>query len=139
MLIKNLEKKIKKKISSSYYEKLEEDENETTTSTSTSPNNYYKACPEDNASKWSKISFSWVTKLIIKGYFKESLEMNDIYDLPQSNKVQTTSKLLDNIQFSEVSKYTLIKHIYKKFLPKNIYALISNIFITIFTFLSPIF
>ncbi|KAN0024954.1 hypothetical protein ACTFIV_009363 [Dictyostelium citrinum] len=138
MFIKNFENKIKKKFSSSYYEKLE-DENESSTSTSpSSTNNFYKACPEDSASKWSKISFNWVTKLIMKGYFKESLEMNDIYDLPESNKVQTTSKLLDDINFSDGSKYTLIKHIYKKFVPKNIYALISNIFITIFIFLSPI-
>ncbi|KAM9996282.1 hypothetical protein ACTFIY_002464 [Dictyostelium cf. discoideum] len=136
MFIDSFETKIKKKFSF-LYEKLE-DENEPSSSSSNSTNNFYKACPEDNASKWSKIGFNWVTKLIVKGYFKESLEMNDIYDLPELNKVQTTSKLLDDINFSNGSKYTLIKHIYKNFLPKNKYALISNIFIIIFIFLSPI-
>ncbi|KAK5578522.1 hypothetical protein RB653_008194 [Dictyostelium firmibasis] len=98
MFLKNFENKIKKKFSSLYYEKLVDDQDEDVTT-----NNFYKACPEDNASKWSKISFNWVTKLIIKGYFKESLEMNDIYDLPESNKVQTTSKLLDDINFLDGS------------------------------------
>ncbi|KAK5578523.1 hypothetical protein RB653_008195 [Dictyostelium firmibasis] len=135
MLINRFESKIKKYFFSSHYEKLNDQEDENSDQSS---NKFYKACPEDNASKWSKISFNWVTKLIIKGYFKESLEMNDIYDLPESNKVQTTSKLLDDINFLDDSNYTLIKHIYKKFLPKNKYAIISNIFITIFTFLSPI-
>ncbi|KAM9969411.1 hypothetical protein ACTFIR_001246 [Dictyostelium discoideum] len=131
-------KNLKKFFSS--YEKLKDDEDENgyKSSSSSSPNNFYKTCPEDNASKWSKISFNWVTKLIMKGYLKESLEMNDVYDLPELNKVQTTSKLLDDIDLSNNSNFTLIKHIYKKFLPKNKYALVSNLFIIIFTFLSPI-
>ncbi|EAL63605.1 ABC transporter C family protein [Dictyostelium discoideum AX4] len=128
--------KILKKFFSSY-EKLKDNEDENEPS-SNSTNNFYKTCPEDNSSKWSKISFNWVTKLIMKGYLKESLEMNDIYDLPELNKVQTTSKLLEDIDLSNNSNYTLIKHIYKKFLPKNKYALVSNLFIIIFTFLSPI-
>ncbi|KAN0029847.1 hypothetical protein ACTA71_007984 [Dictyostelium dimigraforme] len=137
MSIQYLEGIIKKKFFSSY-EKLKDDENEKESTTTTTTNNFYKACPEDNASKWSKISFNWVTKLIMKGYFKESLEMNDIYDLPELNKVQTTSKLLDDIDLSSDSNYTLIIYIYKTFLPKNIYAIISNLFIIIFTILSPI-
>ncbi|KAM9984129.1 hypothetical protein ACTFIZ_003833 [Dictyostelium cf. discoideum] len=129
-------KNLKKFFSS--YEKLKDDEDENVYKPSSSTNNFYKICPEDNASKWSKISFSWVTKLIMKGYLKESLEMNDIYDLPELNKVQTTSKLLDHMDLSNNSNYILIKHIYKNFLPKNKYALVSNLFIIIFTFLSPI-
>ncbi|KAK5580820.1 hypothetical protein RB653_000844 [Dictyostelium firmibasis] len=99
-----------------------------------------KPCPENDASLFSKFTFGWVTKLILKAYIKNSLNINDIFDVPNYLKSSFTSKFLKNNQtFKSNTKYSLILNIYMKFIiSKNKKLILTQLLKVLFTFLSPL-
>ncbi|KAM9978215.1 hypothetical protein ACTFIY_011957 [Dictyostelium cf. discoideum] len=98
-------------------------------------------CPEDNASLFSKITFGWITKLIVKAYIKKSLDVKDIFDVPNYLKSNYTSKFLttEKQTFKRNTKYSLILNIYINFiLLKNKKLILIQFLRVLFTLLSPL-
>ncbi|KAM9942610.1 hypothetical protein ACTFIT_005997 [Dictyostelium discoideum] len=98
-------------------------------------------CPEDNASLFSKITFGWITKLIVKAYIKKSLDIKDIFDVPNYLKSNYTSKFLttEKQTFKRNTKYSLILNIYINFiLLKNKKLILIQFLRVLFTLLSPL-
>ncbi|KAK5584047.1 hypothetical protein RB653_005654 [Dictyostelium firmibasis] len=98
---------------------------------------FNQPCPENKASLWSLLTFGWTQRMLMTGYFRGPIGMNDINDLPEDVKVQTTTPLLDNIDYNG-SKWPLIKHIYTHFVTKNKKSIFIEITCAIFSILSPL-
>ncbi|EGC37940.1 hypothetical protein DICPUDRAFT_76449 [Dictyostelium purpureum] len=132
-MLNKLKNKIRNKLS---YALLDEDEEP----------EYNKPCPYVNSNPLTKFTFGWVTKLLIRGYFKEPLEMTDIFDIPNYLKSNYTSKYLNNLNLNSLnssskgfSKYPLIKYIYKEYIVgKNKILIFLQIFLTFLSILSPL-
>ncbi|EAL67254.1 ABC transporter C family protein [Dictyostelium discoideum AX4] len=123
-MIKNLKQKIKNRFS---YSLLSEDDN---------TDYFSKPCPEDNATLWQRFTFGWTERMLMTGYFNGPLEMKDVSDLPDRNKVNITAPFLDTIDYN--SKYPLIKQIYKEFVSRNKISVATKIFVAIVSILSPL-
>ncbi|KAN0028480.1 hypothetical protein ACTFIV_010325 [Dictyostelium citrinum] len=48
---------------------------------------FNQPCPEDSASFLSKLTFSWTQRMLMTGYFRGPIGMNDINDLPEDVKI----------------------------------------------------
>ncbi|KAK5583798.1 hypothetical protein RB653_005398 [Dictyostelium firmibasis] len=123
-MIKNIKQKIKNRFS---YSLLSEDDN---------IDYFNQPCPEDSATLWQKITFSWTQRMLMTGYFNGPLDMKDISDLPERNKVHTTTPYLDNIDFH--TKYPLITQIYKEFVTRNKISILFKIITAILSIVSPL-
>lgn len=51
------------------------------------------------ANWWSKLSFYWLMPLLIKG-FKEPLELEDLGQLPEEERIQYQFKRFTNVYYS---------------------------------------
>nr|XP_018907669.1 PREDICTED: ATP-binding cassette sub-family C member Sur [Bemisia tabaci] len=60
------------------------------------------------ANWWSKLSFYWLMPLLIKG-FKEPLELEDLGQLPEEERIQYQFKRFTNVYYSLKSTYTTHK------------------------------
>jgi len=110
------------------YLKLD-DENDTT-------DYFNKPCPEDDASIIQKFTYSWIQRMLWKGYFRGPLELSDISDLPNKIKVENSSRYLPSIQFN--SKYALVKHTYTHYCSRHLIVPLIKAISVVFSIITPL-
>ncbi|KAF2068549.1 hypothetical protein CYY_010126, partial [Polysphondylium violaceum] len=99
--------------------------------------NYFdQPCPEDSATILQKASFSWIQRVLWKGYFRGPLELSDISDIPDYMKVNSSTKYLNDVHLK--TKFTLIKYMYTHFAARYPLVPIVRIVALIFSILTPL-
>ncbi|KYR00638.1 ABC transporter C family protein [Tieghemostelium lacteum] len=95
---------------------------------------YNTNCPEENANLYQRALYTWVERMIWKGY-KAPLELRDINDLPKKLKVESNLQYMQDINYNV--KYPLIYNCYQKFTKRNWILILLKVIVMVFNVITP--